>query len=71
MSLLIIKYRIFNFLFLYYRMTKYWFWYFIIFLLVTGGIRPLIAAFMVSQGYKCAEWTENLFGRRNCIKWTQ
>lgn len=52
-------------------MTKYWFWYFIIFLLVTGGIRPLIAAFMVSQGYKCAEWAETLFGRRNCIKWTK
>ena len=52
-------------------MNMNWVWYFVIFLLVVGGFRPLIAAYMVSQGYKCAEWTETLFGRRNCIKWTK
>jgi hypothetical protein len=42
----------------------------IIFLLVVGGFRPLFAAFMISQGYKCTEWTETLFGKRLCLRWS-
>ena len=53
------------------KMDK-WVWVFVLFLLVVGGIRPLIGMFMTSQGYKCAEWVEAYFGfRRRCIRWTK
>ena len=49
-----------------------WIWYFVLFLFVVGGVRPLIAVYMVSRGYKCAEWTEPFFGfRRRCLRWTE
>ena len=49
-----------------------WVWIFVLFLLVVGGTRPLIGMFMVSQGYKCAEWAEIYFGfRQRCIRWTK
>ena len=50
-----------------------WVWYFVLFLLVVGGFRPLIAVYMISQGYKCAEWTDSsYFGiRQRCVRWTK
>ena len=49
-----------------------WIWYFVLFILVVGGIRPLIAAYMISRDYKCAEWTDKYFGfRQRCIRWTK
>ena len=64
--------KIRQFLLAYYRMKTDWVWIFVLFLLVVGGIRPLIGMFMTSQGYKCAEWVEAYFGfRRRCIRWTK
>jgi len=51
-----------------------WIWYFVIALFLVGVlprlINSLFDAYMFSQGYKCTEWSSNLFGMRNrCIKW--
>ena len=49
-----------------------WIWYSVLFLLVVGGIIPLIGMYMVSHGYKCAEWKKTNFGfRKRCIRWTK
>ena len=55
-------------------MKNDWLWYFVIAIFLVGVlprlIHSLFDAYMFSQGYKCTEWSSNLFGTRNrCIKW--